>query len=162
MSDRDLSLYRPNVGVALFNTKGLVWIGRRIDVRDEFCWQMPQGGIDHGENVTAAALRELREETGIPAHLTKPLGAVDGWLTYDFPPHVRARKPKRKWVGQKQKWVALRFIGQDNDVDIAADDHQEFDDWRWERLEALPEMIIPWKRSVYKDVTTAFAQFAAE
>lgn len=160
-SDRDLSLHRPNVGVALFNPRGLVFLGRRLGETEGFCWQMPQGGVDAGEQLYDAALRELGEETGVAAHLVERLGEVEDWLAYDFPPEVRARSSgkARNYPGQKQKWYALRFLGDDADVDLAAHAPPEFDAWRWERLERAPELVIPWKRPVYRAVAEAFAPF---
>ena len=149
--------YRPNVGVALFRRDGRVWLGRRVgdfaDLGpgpDDWRWQMPQGGVDEGENISTAAFRELREETGVSS--ARLLTVTPGWLPYDFPPGYK----KKNWRGQRQKWAAMLFLGPDNEIDIAADDHQEFDDWRWGELEEAPGLIVPFKKSVYNEMVQAF------
>jgi putative (di)nucleoside polyphosphate hydrolase len=159
-SGADLSRYRPNVGVALFSSSGHVLIGRRLGERGKHCWQMPQGGIDSGESLAGAALRELAEETGVPASLAEPLGSIRRWLTYDFPPEVRARKRQKgqDWLGQRQRWFAYRFLGSDSDVRLDRHASPEFDAWRWEELGRTPELVIPWKRPVYAAVARAFAK----
>jgi putative (di)nucleoside polyphosphate hydrolase len=160
----DLALYRSNVGVALFSREGLVFLGRRVGERDEHSWQMPQGGVDDGEALADAALRELEEETGVAAGLVEPIGATERWLVYDFPPEVRARKQRKgqDWIGQKQRWFAFRFLGDDKDVQLDAHLPPEFDAWRWEKLARTPELVIPWKRSVYEAVAQAFAKHAKQ
>ena len=160
----DLNDYRPNVGVVLFDAQGQVWLGQRVGETGLGAWQFPQGGIDEGEDPAAAALRELREETGVTADLVSPLGRIEHWLVYHFPPEVRERKRKRNrrdWHGQKQLWFAFRFHGTDEDVDLAADDQIEFDDWRWEALSRTPDTVIAWKRPVYHEIVAAFSTFAA-
>jgi putative (di)nucleoside polyphosphate hydrolase len=158
----DLARYRPNVGVALFSRSGLVLIGRRLGERGRHCWQMPQGGIDPGETLAKAALRELAEETGVDASLVEPLGSIRRWLSYDFPPEVRARKLAKgqDWLGQRQRWFAYGFLGADDDVRLDRHAPQEFDSWRWEKLARTPELVIPWKRPVYAEVARAFAKHA--
>ena len=153
-----LTRYRPNVGVALFNRRGEVFLGQRVgdfadigEVRDAFRWQMPQGGIDAGETPAEAAVRELKEETGVVS--ARLLTITPGWLAYDFPPDY----PKKKWAGQRQKWAAMLFDGDDAEIDLNADDHQEFDEWRWAALEDAPNLIVPFKRRVYEQMVTAFS-----
>ena len=118
MSDPDLSLYRPNVGVVLFNRDGLVWLGRRVSTSDPFNWQFPQGGVDDGEDWDTAARRELWEETG--ARSVEKLGETQDWIVYDFPPEAQGKKIAKGWRGQKQKWLAFRFTGEDSEFDLQA------------------------------------------
>lgn len=153
-----LSLYRPNVGVVLFNAAGQVFYGRRIgdfadlgEDKDAYRWQFPQGGIDDSEDIAAAARRELKEETGVLS--ARLLAMTPGWLAYDFP----ASYKKKNWRGQRQKWAAMLFSGAESEIDVAADDHQEFDGWRWGELEEAPSLIVPFKRKVYEELVSAFA-----
>jgi putative (di)nucleoside polyphosphate hydrolase len=157
--------YRPCVGMAVFNRKGRVFVGRRIDgpehVDAEHAWQMPQGGIDRGEDPWRAAVRELREETNIRS--VEKLGEIDDELCYDIPREIAGLAWKGKYRGQCQKWYALRFTGKDEEIDIAhpAGGHEpEFAEWRWERLEKVPDLIVPFKRLVYQRVAEEFAKFA--
>ena len=155
----DLTLYRPNVGVVLFNREGRVWLGRRINAPAPHNWQFPQGGVDRGEDLYAAALRELKEETGVVS--ADWLGRTPGWLTYDFPEGYQGAKIARGWRGQKQVWFALRFTGEDAEVDLTADRHVEFDAWRWATLQEAAELVIPFKRATYEAVISAFWRFTA-
>ncbi|MEZ5896543.1 MAG: RNA pyrophosphohydrolase [Parvularculaceae bacterium] len=152
-----LNAYRPNVGVVLFNRDGRVFLGRRVgdfadlgEASDAYRWQFPQGGIDADEDIAAAAYRELKEETGVVS--ARLLALTPGWLVYDFPKGYR----KKKWVGQRQKWAAMLFESDDAEIDLEADDHQEFDDWRWAQFEEAAELIVPFKRHIYKELIDAF------
>lgn len=160
--------YRPCVGVALFNPAGLVFVGRRRSdagpehvSADGHAWQMPQGGIDEGEAPLAAALRELHEETNVPAEAVTLLAETRDWLAYDLPAEVMKQAWKGRYRGQRQKWFAFGLTGDESaiDVDAPGGGHHkpEFDAWRWERLEALPGLIIPFKRPVYEGVVAAFS-----
>jgi len=157
--------YRPCVGLAVFNAQGLVFVGRRLGgpehVDATHSWQMPQGGIDEGEDPYEAALRELYEETNIRS--IRKLGEVEGWLKYDIPRDIAGQAWKGKYRGQKQKWYALCFTGDESEIDIASPGggHKpEFVEWRWEKLENAPGLIVPFKRQVYEDVVRNFAGFA--
>jgi putative (di)nucleoside polyphosphate hydrolase len=157
--------YRPCVGMAVFNRDGRVFIGRRIDgpehVDEVHAWQMPQGGIDRGEDPWPAALRELHEETNIRS--VEKLAEVDEQLCYDIPRAIVGQAWKGKYRGQCQKWYALRFTGNDSEIDIAhpgGGHDPEFVEWRWEPLNNVPRLIIPFKRPVYERVAKEFANFA--
>ena len=156
--------YRPCVGVMLLNEQGLAFVGRRrskgshdvVSPRHE--WQMPQGGIDEGEEPLAAALRELYEETNVSS--VSLLAESSQWYSYDLPPEATKRW-KGVYCGQTQKWFALRFTGDESEIDIerpAGGAHKpEFDAWRWERIALLPQLIVPFKRTVYEQVVRDFA-----
>jgi putative (di)nucleoside polyphosphate hydrolase len=157
--------YRPCAGLCVINRKGLVFIGRRSEGPEHtdatHVWQMPQGGIDHGEDPWPAALRELHEETNIRS--VEKLGEIADWLAYDIPREIIGQAWNGKYRGQRQKWYALRFVGDDSEIDIAhpAGGHEpEFMDWRWEPLANLPDLIVPFKRPVYEQVAKEFARFA--
>jgi len=159
--------YRPNVGVALFNAAGQVLIGRRF--RDDgpeiilpgLEWQMPQGGIDDEEDPRQAVMRELWEETGVVS--AAYLGETD-WLIYEFPPYAGPQSHRlAQFRGQRQKWFALRFTGREQEIDpLASRNGQapEFDQWRWERLDRVADLVVPFRRDVYSAVAQAFAKFA--
>lgn len=155
----DLSQYRPNVGVVLFHPDGRVWLGRRANTPGPYNWQFPQGGVDAGEDLEAAARRELAEETG--AGTVSYLGRTDGWIVYDFPADLAGPKAARGFRGQKQVWFAFRFDGAEAEFDLATHHEPEFDAWRWGYLAETPELIVPFKRQTYETVATAFAAFAA-
>lgn len=162
----DILNYRPCVGIMLFNRDGLVFIGRRRaksiveHPRPDYEWQMPQGGIDEGEEPYQAALRELREETNISS--TSFLAESSDWLSYDLPPDTIKKGWKKRYQGQRQKWFALRFEGQEQEINIEApgDHTPEFDAWRWEEIHRLPTLIVPFKRAVYEQVIATFAYLA--
>jgi len=146
--------YRPCVGVMLVNAAGHVFVGQRID-RDQDAWQMPQGGVDPGEDPRAAALRELWEETGVPAEKVRVEAETRDWLPYDLPHDLVPRIWKGRFRGQEQKWFLLRFEGEDGDVNIATD-HPEFSEWRWLSPDDLVASIVPFKRAVYQKVLAEF------
>jgi putative (di)nucleoside polyphosphate hydrolase len=157
--------YRPCAGMAVFNRDGRVFIGRRIDgpehVDEVHVWQMPQGGIDDDEDPYPAALRELYEESNIRS--IERVGEIAEWLHYDIPREIAGKAWKGKYRGQKQKWYALRFTGDESEIDIAhpAGGHEpEFVEWRWEPLSNTPGLIVPFKRPVYERVVAEFAKFA--
>ena len=155
--------YRPCVGVMVINAQGLVWVGRRADHAhtpkgsDGKWWQMPQGGIDDGEAPREAAIRELREETGIRS--VEVIAETPGWLRYELPPELVGRTWKGRWRGQEQKWFACRFLGPDSEVDIEPQKghEREFDQWRWVAMSQLVDLIIPFKREVYTEVVASFS-----
>lgn len=156
--DADLELYRPNVGLVVFNDEGRVWLGRRAGWSGAHSWQFPQGGVDPGEDWEAAARRELREETGIRS--VQVLGRTEDWVVYDFPPEARGSKVARGFRGQKQKWFALRFIGDESEIDLNAYPPAEFDGWRWAALDEVADLVVPFKQRAYETVVEAFRPFA--
>ncbi len=147
--------YRPCVGVMLMNADGHVFVGQRIDNPTD-AWQMPQGGVDKGEDPRDAVLRELWEETGVVADLVTIEAESDRWLPYDLPHDLVPRIWKGRYKGQEQKWFLLRFHGADTDVDIGSK-HAEFSQWRWLPSDQLVEKIVPFKRDVYRQVLAEFA-----
>lgn len=157
--------YRLNVGALLFNDAGLVLVARRADLPNAEGaaggWQLPQGGVDKGEDLRLAVLRELAEEVGTDK--ADIIAEHPSWLTYDFPPELAARgfRIAQRYRGQKQKWFALRFRGTDADIRLDADDHPEFDAWRWARIEELPALAVSFKRDIYTQLARDFAYLAA-
>ncbi|QHL91461.1 RNA pyrophosphohydrolase [Sphingomonas changnyeongensis] len=147
--------YRPCVGVMLVNADNLVFVGQRIDTTLD-AWQMPQGGIDPGEDPAAAALRELGEETGVAADLVRIEAQSRAPLDYDLPPDLQARVWGGRYRGQRQTWFLARFLGADADIDIATP-HPEFSAWQWVAPARLPELIVPFKRALYEAVLAEFA-----
>ena len=158
--------YRPCVGLTLINREGLVFVGRRrVGANDgnlRHAWQMPQGGIDPGETPYEAALRELHEETNVRS--VALLGEAPDWFSYDIPTPLAGVAWKGRYVGQRQKWFAFRFVGEEGEIDVerpGEGKHKpEFGAWRWERLERVPELIVPFKRAVYEQVAAAFSRYA--
>jgi putative (di)nucleoside polyphosphate hydrolase len=149
--------YRRNVGVMVINRAGLVWIGRRIDVKGlaQGWWQMPQGGLDEGEDPRDGALRELTEETGMRSAAI--VRASEIWRPYDLPPALLGRALGGKYRGQTQLWFLLRFLGDDAEINLAPEGHDaEFDAWRWATLDELVPLIVPFKRAVYESVIDEF------
>ncbi len=160
--------YRRNVGVALFNRDGRVFLGRRRERRGGMEllagheWQMPQGGIDPGESPLEAARRELHEETNVSS--VSLLAEAPEWLSYDLPPETLAGRWKGRYRGQTQKWFAFRFIGEDSEIDIERPGDgafkPEFQAWRWDAIEAAPALVVPFKRAVYETVAATFKDLA--
>ncbi len=148
--------YRPCVGIMLLNPRGHVFVAQRIDQRVE-AWQMPQGGIDDGEEPAAAARRELAEEIGTDK--AEILAESPGWIPYDLPESLADKVWKGRYRGQTQKWFAMRFTGSDSDIDINTK-HPEFDAWRWAAMDDLPNLIVPFKRDVYEQVVATFRHLA--
>jgi putative (di)nucleoside polyphosphate hydrolase len=160
--------YRPCVGIMVLNREGLVWAGRRIPIgNSEYdgspqLWQMPQGGIDKGEEPEAAAIRELYEETGIKSATL--IARAKNWIHYDLPPELIGVGLKGKYRGQTQAWFAFRFEGDDSEIAInppPGGHEAEFDQWEWKRMEDLPGLIVPFKRAVYDQVVAEFAHLSA-
>lgn len=157
MSDDEDHLYRLGAGVMLLNRDGKVWVGARID-NPEDAWQMPQGGIDEDEKPWPAALRELGEETGIVPRLVEYVAEHPERLRYDLPDEWRKKLWHGKWKGQMQYWFLARFLGSDADVNIATD-HPEFRAWKWVEPSDVPEMIVPFKRDVYRRLLADFSRY---
>ena len=153
----DNQQYRRGVGVMLLNGQGKVFVGARVDNPDD-AWQMPQGGIDEGEDPWATALRELKEETGIAPYLIERLAECPERLRYELPEEWRPRFWGGKWVGQEQDWFLARFLGTDADVNIATE-HPEFREWKWIEPEKLPDLIVPFKRDLYRQLVREFADY---
>ena len=148
--------YRANVGAALFDRGGHVFVARRADTPGG--WQMPQGGIDAGENPRRAVLRELAEEIGTDR--AEIVGEHPDWLAYDLPPELLGRALGGRYRGQRQRWFALRFRGKDADIRLDRDPHPEFDAWRWAELAELPGLAVAFKRPIYEILAVSFARFA--
>jgi len=147
--------YRPGVGIILLNSANLVFAAKRIDMKAE-AWQMPQGGIDAGEDPETAVMRELGEETG--THKAQIIGSNDKWYTYDLPDHLVPVIWGGRYRGQKQKWFVLRFLGKDSDINIATEE-PEFSEWRWVEPKTLPDIIVPFKRDLYAELVKDFSSY---
>jgi len=154
--------YRPNVGAVLFNRAGHVLVARRADLPNAEAtpggWQLPQGGIDAGEDPAVAVLRELAEEIGTAR--AEIIGEHPEWLTYDLPDALLGRALHGRYRGQTQRWFALRFLGSEGDIRLDADPHPEFDAWRWVALAELPDLAVDFKREIYRILAASFARFA--
>ena len=159
MSDtsRDLP-YRPCVGVMLVNEEGKVFVGKRIDNKEGDAWQMPQGGMDDGEDVLTAGYRELAEETGVTQNNVALLSRSKEELLYDLPDELLGTLWGGKYRGQRQTWLLMRFTGSDADVNLLAHNPPEFCDWKWAEPEQLPELIVPFKKRVYRAVLEEFRE----
>ncbi|WP_134495597.1 RNA pyrophosphohydrolase [Microvirga pakistanensis] len=167
MSAPSVPNYRPNVGIALFNARGQVLVARRLwssgpeIIVPGHEWQMPQGGIDAGEDPRTAVFRELREETSVTSAVY--LGETQDWLAYDFPPYDGPPHHLSPFRGQRQKWFALRFTGEEREIDVTLTHGgavPEFSEWRWQALADVPALVVPFKRAVYERVAEVFAPFA--
>ena len=159
-----ITAYRPCVGIMLLNPQGLVWVGRRFQKQNDdgvgHWWQMPQGGIDGNEDPAAAALRELEEETAVRS--AEIIAEAPGWYNYDLPEHLIGKSWKGKYRGQTQKWFAARFTGKDSEINLAPPGHkQEFDQWRWVKMNEVIDAIVPFKKPVYEQVISAFRHLVA-
>ena len=153
----DDHLYRRGVGIMLLNADGKVFVGARIDNPDD-AWQMPQGGLDADEEAWTAALRELEEETGIAPDLVEEIACSPHLHRYRLPDELIGKIWKEGWVGQTQVWFLCRFLGSDEDIDLAGE-YPEFRDYRWVEPDRLPELIVPFKRDLYREVLDAFADW---
>jgi len=155
--------YRPNVGAALFNAEGRVLVARRADLPNAEgapgVWQLPQGGIDEGEDPRTAVLRELREEIGTDR--AEIIAEHPDWLSYDLPPHLLGRALGGRYRGQRQRWFALRFTGEERDIRLDLDPHPEFDAWKWLPLAELPRQEVGFKQATYAVLAVSFAPVAA-
>ena len=154
--------YRDNVGAVLFNRAGLVLVARRADLPNAEGapggWQLPQGGMDAGEDPAVAVFREMEEEIG--TRNAEIIAEHPDWLSYDLPPHLLGKALGGKYRGQRQKWFALRFLGEDAEIRLDLDPHPEFDAWRWVRLAELPSLAVSFKREIYDRIARDFARFA--
>lgn len=159
MTDSAIDLpYRPCVGVMLVNGHGRVFVGKRIDNKEGDAWQMPQGGMDDGEDVLAAGYRELGEETGVTETIATLLAQSKEELLYDLPPELIPTLWGGKYRGQRQQWLLMRFTGSDEDVNLEAHDPPEFCAWKWIEPDALPDVIVPFKKRVYRAVLEEFRE----
>lgn len=156
MTDTAILPYRPCVGVMLVNRHGHAFVGKRIDNREGDFWQMPQGGIDDGEDLRTAALRELQEETGVTEALVALIAQTRDELLYDLPEELVGKLWKGKYRGQRQHWMLARFTGEDADIRLDAHNPPEFCEWKWIEPNLLPELIVPFKRRVYHAVLDEF------
>lgn len=154
--DDGLKDYRPGVGIVLFNAEGKVLVAERLD--NPGAWQMPQGGIDKGEEPEKAVFREMKEEIGTKN--ARIIGMMEDWITYDIPDRTAKKLWDGKYKGQKQKWIALEYLGKDEDINLEADKHPEFSQWKWVPIEDLLDYVVPFKRDVYKRVMAEFTPIA--
>jgi putative (di)nucleoside polyphosphate hydrolase len=152
--------YRAAAGIMLLNAAGKVWVGQRIDNNAE-AWQMPQGGLDPGEDAEKGALRELEEETGIAPKMVEIVARASRTFDYDLPPELAGKLWKGRYRGQRQTWFLMRFTGRDEDITLETP-HPEFRAWKWAEPRDLPDMIVPFKQQLYRDVLEEFAPLIAQ
>lgn len=150
--ERTTQNYRPSVGIMLLNSRDQVFVGKRRRTAGD-AWQMPQGGIESGEEPLAAALRELKEEIGTDN--ARLIGESKSWLFYEWPTYLLNEVPENRWRGQRQKWFAMRFLGSDSDINVETE-VPEFSDWKWVDVRSLPDLIVSFKRLVYLSVLEEF------
>jgi len=157
MTNEDLP-YRPCAGMMLLNHENKVFVGQRIDTTME-AWQMPQGGIDEGEHIRSAALRELKEEIGTDK--VEILARTPGWLYYDLPRDLVGKVWGGKYRGQKQKWYLMRFLGEDSEINLDTP-HPEFSAWKWVDIDEVPNLIVPFKRDLYRAIVDEFKEYLVD
>ena len=145
----------------LINAEGLVFVGKRIDTKEGDFWQMPQGGVDPGEDLDVAMLRELGEETGLTPDKLEIVARMDEELFYDLPEELKGKLWKGRYIGQRQRWYCVRLTGTDADIDLEAHKHPEFCDFKWVAAAELPGLIVPFKKPIYEAVVAGFAAYTA-
>ena len=157
MSTRDPEQYRPCVGTMMVNSAGHAFVGKRIDNKEGDWWQMPQGGVDPGEDPDETVYRELWEETGARREHLERLDRLEGELFYELPDELRGKLWGGRYIGQRQTWYLMRFTGQDADIDLQAHKHPEFSEFKWVEPVLLPQLIVPFKREAYETIVAGFA-----
>ena len=148
------NLYRPNVGIVIFNSEKKIWCGKRIDIKTNDAWQLPQGGIDQNETALQAAVREVYEETGIQS--IKNIDQIDEWIRYDLPTNIAKGKWNGKFIGQMQKWFLFYFYGNDDEINININNKAEFSEWKWEADTYIQDKVTKFRKNVYKEVFKKF------
>ena len=149
------NLYRPNVGIVIFNSKKKIWCGRRLGINTKDAWQLPQGGIDDNESPLEAAVREAYEETGIQS--IKKISKIDEWIKYELPKDIAKNKWNGKFIGQMQKWFLFQFYGNDDEINININKKAEFSEWKWEKDIYIQRNVAEFRKNVYKKVFTKFS-----